>query len=128
MTARLESGPRAGEAIQIQLAAGGLDPDVDPGDRIRVTEAPEPPPGAEAVTGTGWSLYDFERGRPMLILADLGVSQAAGLEVVAKEIVATLVGSIGLSAAVPVTTALAAFLAVREDAELLGHDARTHVH
>ena len=73
VTARLESGERAGGAIQIQLAAGGLDPDVDPGDRIRVTEAPEPPPGAEAVTGTGWSLYDFERGRPMLILAGLFV-------------------------------------------------------
>jgi uncharacterized membrane protein len=72
-TVRLESGPKAGESVQIQLATGGLDPDLDPGDDIRVTEAPEPPPGTEAVTGTGWSLYDFERGRPMLILAALFV-------------------------------------------------------
>ena len=41
------------------------------------------------------------------------------LEVVAKEIVATLVGSIGLICAVPVTTALAALLAVREDPDRL---------
>lgn len=37
---------------------------------------------------------------------------AANVEAVAKEIVATLVGSIGLIAAAPITTALAAFLAV----------------
>lgn len=322
-TARLESGEQAGELVDIQLAGGGLDPDVDPGDEILVSEAPEPPPGTDPVTGTGWSLYDFERGRPMLILAglfvlivlafarlrgalslvglaaslalvllfvvpsildgnppllvavvgslaialltiplahgwgpksaaallgsaatlivtallavlftdlthltglsseeavfleignadvsleglllagmvigalgvlddvtisqaatvlalrranpalgfrelfalalsvgrdhvsatvntlvlayvgaalpilllfsaaDLGVADAANLEVVAKEIVATLVGSIGLIAAVPVTTALAALLAVREDAERLGEDAQAHVH
>jgi uncharacterized membrane protein len=51
---------------------------------------------------------------PILLLfsaADLGVSDAANLEVVAKEIVATLVGSIGLIAAVPITTGLAALLA-----------------
>jgi uncharacterized membrane protein len=59
---------------------------------------------------------------PILLLfsaADLGVSEAANLEVVAKEIVATLVGSIGLIAAVPVTTALAALLALGEDPERL---------
>ena len=53
---------------------------------------------------------------PILLLfsaADLGVGDATNLEVVAKEIVATLVGSIGLISAVPVTTALAALLAVR---------------
>ena len=50
---------------------------------------------------------------PILLLfsaADLGVGEAANLEVVAKEIVATLVGSIGLIAAVPITTGLAALL------------------
>ena len=62
------------------------------------------------------------RGLPILLLfsaADLGVGDAANLEVVAKEIVATLVGSIGLICAVPVTTALAALLAVREDPDRL---------
>ena len=44
--------------------------------------------------------------------ADLGLGQALKLEVVATEVVATLVGSIGLIAAVPVTTALAASLAL----------------
>jgi uncharacterized membrane protein len=33
-----------------------------------VTEAPEPPPGEPPIAGTGWSLYDFERGTPMLVL------------------------------------------------------------
>jgi uncharacterized membrane protein len=70
VTARLESGPDAGQRIQLQLGAtGGLDPDVDPGDDIKVAEAPEPPPGAPPVAGTGYSLVDFERGTPMLVLA-----------------------------------------------------------
>jgi uncharacterized membrane protein len=70
VTARLESGPDAGRRVQLQLGAtGGLDPDLDPGDDIRVTEAAEPPPGSPPVTGTGYSFYDFERGRPMLVLA-----------------------------------------------------------
>jgi uncharacterized membrane protein len=72
-TARIESGPEAGKRVEIQLGAGGLDPDVDPGDDIRVTKAPEPPPGAEPVAGTGYTLYDFERRGPMLILAGLFV-------------------------------------------------------
>jgi uncharacterized membrane protein len=72
-TVRLDSGPEKGSRVQIQLGGGGLDPDVDPGDEVRVTEAPEPPPGAEPVAGTGYSLYDFERRSPMLILAGLFV-------------------------------------------------------
>ena len=40
--------------------------------------------------------------------ADLGLGDALTVEVVAKEVVATLVGSIGLIAAVPLTSALAA--------------------
>jgi uncharacterized membrane protein len=40
---------------------------------------------------------------------------------VAEEIVATLVGSIGLIAAMPLTTALAAALAVRLPTGVLGH-------
>jgi uncharacterized membrane protein len=42
-------------------------------------------------------------------------------EAVAEEIVATLVGSIGLIAAMPLTTGLAAALAVRLPAGVLGH-------
>jgi uncharacterized membrane protein len=69
--ARIESGEETGKHIEIQLGAGGLDPDVDPGDKIRVAKAPKPPKGAPAVAGTGYTLYDFERRGPMLILAAL---------------------------------------------------------
>ncbi len=51
---------------------------------------------------------------PVLLVfgsGQLGLIEAANLEIVAKEIVATLVGSIGLIAAVPITTALAALMA-----------------
>jgi len=68
---------------------------------------------------------------PILLIfsaADLGVADATNLEVVAKEIVATLVGSIGLISAVPVTTALAALLAVREDPGRLEDHAHAHAH
>jgi uncharacterized membrane protein len=50
---------------------------------------------------------------PVLLLfssGELGILDAANTEVVAKEIVAMLVGSIGLIAAVPITTLLAAAL------------------
>jgi uncharacterized membrane protein len=63
---------------------------------------------------------------PILLLfsaADLGVSNALNLEVVAKEVVATLVGSIGLIAAVPITTGLAVLLALSVEPDRLdaGH-------
>ena len=72
-TARIESGPEQGKLIQLQLDAGGFDPDVDPGDKIRVAKAPEPPSGSEAVAGPGYTLQDFERRGPMLLLAGLFV-------------------------------------------------------
>jgi uncharacterized membrane protein len=71
---RLESGPESGELVQVQLGGQGFDPDVDPGDDVRVTKTPEPPPGAEPVTGTGYGLVDFERRGPMLWLAALFVA------------------------------------------------------
>ena len=49
----------------------------------------------------------------VLTLAEAGPLETVNYEIVAKEVVATLVGSIGLVAAVPVTTALAALLPVR---------------
>ena len=51
---------------------------------------------------------------PVLLVfgsSDVSLANAVNLEVVAREIVAILVGSIGLIAAVPMTTALAAWLA-----------------
>jgi uncharacterized membrane protein len=70
VTARLTSGPGAGKRVQLQLSAiRSLDPDLDPGDEIRVTKAPEPPPGQAPVAGPGYAFYDFQRGNPMLVLA-----------------------------------------------------------
>jgi uncharacterized membrane protein len=72
VSVRLETGPQSGELVEIQLSAGeGIDPDVDPGDGVQVVKQPEPPPGSEAVAGSGYSLSDFERRRPMLVLAVL---------------------------------------------------------
>jgi uncharacterized membrane protein len=58
----------------------------------------------------------------------LGLVDAANLEIVAKEIVATLVGSIGLIAAVPITTALAVLLADRLSQEELQEAAESGHH
>jgi uncharacterized membrane protein len=69
---------------------------------------------------------------PILVLfsaADLGLSEALNLEVVAKEVVATLVGSIGLIAATPITTALAAVLALSVAPDAIeADDAHGHAH
>ena len=67
---------------------------------------------------------------PVLLIfssGGLGFFDAANVELVAKEIVATLVGSIGLIAAVPITTALAALLAGELSAEELA-DVHAHAH
>jgi uncharacterized membrane protein len=58
----------------------------------------------------------------LLILTDQGteLADAVTREVVAQEIVATLVGSIGLVAAVPLTTTLAALLATSVPAAVAG--------
>ncbi|WP_436776233.1 YibE/F family protein [Yinghuangia sp. YIM S09857] len=56
---------------------------------------------------------------PLLLLfsgSDMSAQGVATSEIVAEEVVRTLVGSIGLVASVPVTTALAAFVASREPA------------
>lgn len=60
-------------------------------------------------------------------LAGTPFGEAVNLETVAGEIVATLVGSIGLIAAVPVTTALAALLALRLRPSEVG-DVHEHGH
>jgi uncharacterized membrane protein len=67
---------------------------------------------------------------PILLVfssGELPFFEAVNLELIAKEIVATLVGSIGLIAAVPITTALAALLAVREPPERLSAE-EAHLH
>jgi uncharacterized membrane protein len=71
--ATIRSGRETGKHITVQLDATGFDPDVDPGDKIRVSKAPKPPKHGPAVAGTGYSLYDFERRGPMLLLAAIFV-------------------------------------------------------
>jgi uncharacterized membrane protein len=74
VTVRLESGPDAGDDARLQLGASGLDPDLDPGDEIRVAKGPEARPGTEGLGGTGYTFNDFERRGPMLLLAAIFVA------------------------------------------------------
>lgn len=63
---------------------------------------------------------------PVLLIfgaGDISLGAVANLELVAREIVATMVGSIGLIAAVPITTAVAAWLARALPAERLADEA-----
>jgi hypothetical protein len=65
----------AGEDVRLGLnPSSGLDPDLDPGDEIRVARGPDFSPGTEAVAGTGYAFNDFERRRPMLLLAAIFVA------------------------------------------------------
>jgi uncharacterized membrane protein len=61
-------------------------------------------------------------------LADTSLGDALNSEAVAEQIVATLVGSIGLIAAVPATTALAALLAIRVGDPVLADAHAGHAH
>jgi uncharacterized membrane protein len=54
-------------------------------------------------------------------------TDAINSEAVAEEVIATLVGSIGLIASMPITTAIAALLALRLRGGALG-DAHAHAH
>jgi len=68
---------------------------------------------------------------PALLLLSstrLGLGETLNSELVAKEIVATLVGSIGLIAAVPITTALAALLSGRLEPDVLAGAEHGHSH
>ena len=67
---------------------------------------------------------------PILIIFSIGGTSfgaAVNSEAVAEAIVATLVGSIGLVAAVPATTALAALLALHLPERQLRHE-QLHAH
>jgi uncharacterized membrane protein len=68
---------------------------------------------------------------PILLIfsgADLGFGEAINLEIVAKEVVAMLVGSIGLIAAVPLTTALVSWLSLRLESDAIPDGEHGHVH
>jgi uncharacterized membrane protein len=66
---------------------------------------------------------------PLLLVlqsARAGLFDAVNTQDVAEPIMATLVGSIGLIAAVPLTTGLAALLVARVPADALPHEHHTH--
>jgi uncharacterized membrane protein len=65
---KLETGPDDGRRAMIRLGAGGLDPDLSAGDQVRVAKG-------QAAPGTPplYTLTDFERRSPMLLLAGLFV-------------------------------------------------------
>jgi uncharacterized membrane protein len=68
---------------------------------------------------------------PVLLIfssGELGFADAVNVELVAKEVVATLVGSIGLIAAVPITTALAALLSRELTPDELAAAGAGHAH
>jgi uncharacterized membrane protein len=68
---------------------------------------------------------------PVLLVfsvAGTSVGEAVNSEAVAEQIVAMLVGSIGLIAAVPITTGLAALLAVRLEPNRLARESGGHAH
>src|SRR5438105_165130 len=67
---------------------------------------------------------------PVLLIFSIGgttFTDAINSESVAEEVVATLIGSIGLIASMPITTAIAALLALRLRGRELG-EAHAHVH
>ena len=68
VTIELRTGSETGSRSELRLGAGGLDPELGVGDEIRVVENVVPP-GADPSGGQRYSLSDFERRQPMLVLA-----------------------------------------------------------
>ena len=64
----LNSGADEGQEFMLTLGTGGLDPDLDVGDEIRVVENVVPP-GVPQSQQAKYSLSDFERRAPMIWLA-----------------------------------------------------------
>jgi uncharacterized membrane protein len=60
----LDSGPEAGETVTLPVGGVALEPELEPGDQIRVTRSEAPTPGQPTYT-----LSDFERRGPILWLA-----------------------------------------------------------
>jgi len=68
---------------------------------------------------------------PILLIFSIGgtsLTDAINSESVAEEVIAALVGSIGLIASMPITTALASLLALRMSDRALQADAHAHAH
>ena len=104
----------------------------NPGMRFRELAARAMAVGRDHVSATVNTLVLAYAGAslPVLLIFASGalpIDQALSLEIVSEQVVATLVGSIGLIAAVPFTTAIAALLALNVSREQLD-DAAAHAH
>jgi uncharacterized membrane protein len=143
VTIRLQSGSREGRAAQLTLGTSAADPELSVGDAVRVTRA-ESAPGAELPPDQEYSLTDFERRVPMLVLAllfgllvvglgrlrgalsllGLGLSLAVVLAFVAPAILAgeppLLVAVVGSFAVMLLTVPLAHGLGAKGTASILG--------
>jgi uncharacterized membrane protein len=64
---RLETGEQSGATKELVLDDGTIDPEVSDGDELPVVENVVPP-GADPVPGREYSISDFDRGGPLLLL------------------------------------------------------------
>jgi uncharacterized membrane protein len=138
VTVRLNSGPDEGDTAEIQLGIGGIDPDLDPGDDVRVIAGAAPPgsqPGGQLDTGpqgTVYSISDFERRTPLLVLALIfaaivlvfgrlrGALSLVGLAISLAIVLLFIVPAI-LDGKAPLAVALVGSLAVALTTILLAH-------
>lgn len=91
--AELTTGPRAGRVVHALVAEGEGTPTFTAGNRVVLGHVAQAPPGQR---------YEAR------------AADVLTTELVAQEVVRTLVGGIGIVAAAPLTTALATAFAVRD--------------
>lgn len=90
VTVRLESGDERGTEGLVQSTDDGVDPPVHVGDRVRVAQTPEVPGYDYGDGATAYTIVDFERGRPLLLL--FGLFAAVVLVLSRRRGLAALVG------------------------------------
>jgi uncharacterized membrane protein len=125
--ARLEGGPEGGKLTTLTLGGAGLEPDLEPGDEVRVARA-EGGPTAKAT----YTLVDFERRGPLLWLALVfaalvvlfgrlrGALSLVGLAISLAVVVAFIVPAI-LDGATPLAVAIVGSLAIMLATVSLAH-------
>jgi uncharacterized membrane protein len=125
--ARLEGGPVEGDVTTLTLGGAGLEPELEPGDEVRVARA-EGGPTAEAT----YTLVDFERRGPLLWLAIVfaalvvlfgrlrGALSLVGLAISLAVVVAFIVPAI-LDGSAPLAVAIVGSLAIMLATVSLAH-------
>ena len=124
---RLEGGPDQGELTTLTLGGAGLEPELEPGDEIRVARAE----GGPTATST-YTLVDFERRGPLLWLAIVfaalvvvfgrlrGALSLVGLAISLAVVVAFIVPAI-LDGSAPLAVAIVGSLAIMLATVSLAH-------